>query len=228
MKTRFIYLLFGLFLSQAVMANLDGDWSGMGFAKTTLKAQGLTISSFAITTSQLTVDSLAKTMIFTDDVGTSNGVFREKITRKWGMVQKHTFTCRLDKTALQSQVYDALSAELSEGYLLSNLKISSANANGEELNESDEDANEDQHALHGVYKINVTFKVAEAENPRRKVSFSLVFDVDFGLTHSTDLQPLNASPAPLNPPRFENAAKLIKQLLTLINNGGKSLSQPTD
>ena len=219
MFARLLCWIICLCFSQALSANLDGDWTGEEFAKVTIKAQGISISSFAIVPGQLSVDTIAKTMTFSDDLGTKTGLFSERIKTKWEIVQQHRFNCQFSKPPLQDWFYNELSTQLGNDYLLSNLSIASATASGEELNESDENQGEESHALHGGYKIKVNFKVAEAVNPAQKIAFSIAFDIDFGLvrpnTVPVNLSAITAQEAP--PALFQNAAQMIKQILTLIS-----------
>jgi hypothetical protein len=181
MKKTLIITLFYVFFSHSAFASLDGEWGGQEFILGTIKIRNIGASSFAAGSNTVIFKGIDKTISISDGLGTFNGNFTQKVTIKYGLVLKHTFNAQFNKTELANLLSSSLSSELGPDLIISNMKVSTANAKGEEFNEIEgENIDEDFHALHGSYKISATFKIAESANPSYKLSGSLIFDVDIG------------------------------------------------
>lgn len=177
MKKNVIAAIFCAFLSNSAFAALDGPWEGLGLNQVTVKVGPIRVRLFVPELNMIAIDDINKTITITNSFGTFSGVFKEKITTKFGFIVNHKFNAKFDKTELTNLVNNGLTSDLGPDFVISNLKVTVAYAKGGEFNEIL--GGEELHALHGIIRIKAKFRVAEATNPSRKLFSSLVLDSDF-------------------------------------------------
>lgn len=210
MKKIVIAAICYVFLSSSAFAALDGSWEGQEFNLETVKVGPISVRAFQAGTNMIAIDDINKTITIINSLGTFSGVFKEKITTKFGFIVKHKFNAKFDKTELTNLVSTGLASELGPDFVISNLKVTVAYAKGDEFNEAL--GGEESHALHGIIRIKVKFRVAEATNPSRKIFSSLVLDSDFAEFRPMMTALSQSSPSTTVDTLFLKAASSIKEL----------------
>lgn len=175
-----LFILSGLF-SGGAYASLAGEWEGQEFVTETVKVRNIALPMFMSGSNTVSFNYNNNTVTISNGLGTFHGAFTHAVKVKYGLVFNHSFKVSLDKSELASVFLNGLSAEFGSEYIISDVKITAATVTGREFNEfAGEDFFEQEHALHGSYKIIAKFKIAQAVDPAYKLGASITLEADFG------------------------------------------------